>query len=666
MVGGRGYWSQQQVADLRHWLSALANPLDELAVYCVLASPLAGLSLDAVALIGLEARAAKRDPWWVLRDAFGKPGASAAQEGVRHETSDVRTERDEPPLAELLPAADRRRAASFVALFESERRAAPQVSLETLIDRAVTKTGYDTHILSLPAGTRRMANVRKLMRMAREYEADEGRDLRGFIDALAERDILQTREGEAPLEAEALDAVRLMTVHRAKGLEFPVVCLADLGKDGREDDGSLRISDDGSLGLRLASIGGGSVDSAKLERIKAEQKTAGEAEERRIFYVAVTRAQQHLVLSGAVDLEQMPEPDELKEPMRWVLRGFCPSAAEATEPTGVHQDEREGRPVRVRFTRLTPAGADALLPAADRVPARAEPETVGGVRQPELGLAALPAPRALPVSRLSYTGLEDYRRCSYRFYLEKALRLPAVDPPFVAEPLPERGIGPLLRGTLVHQLLERLDFRRPLVPSEADVTALGEAHGVTLSAEELADLRDMVERFTGSALRERIARARRVRTELPFAYTLEPPGAGGRSVLVNGVVDVHAAGDDHGLLVVDYKSDPLDGRDPAELTASNYSTQRLVYALAGLRAGAARVEVVHCFLEQPDRPAAAAYEKADAGGLEAELLQLARGVVEGRFEPTAEPHAELCATCPGRAALCSWDEEHTLSVRTPA
>ena len=76
-----------------------------------------------------------------------------------------------------------------------------QVSLETLIDRAVTLTGYDRHLLALPGGPRRMANVRKLMRMAREYEADEGRDLRGFIDAVAERDVAQAREGEAPLES---------------------------------------------------------------------------------------------------------------------------------------------------------------------------------------------------------------------------------------------------------------------------------------------------------------------------------------------------------------------------------------------------------------------------------------------------------------------------------
>src|SRR5215204_1988295 len=177
VVGGRGYWGQQQVADLRHWLAALANPLDGLALYSVLASPLAGLSLDAVALIGLQARRSRWDPWRIVRE----------------------------PTEELvgsLPDGDRPKLRAFVERFDAERRIAGQVSLETLIDRAVTLTGYDRHLLALPGGTRRMANVRKLMRMARQYEADEGRDLRGFIDAVAERDVIQTREGEAPLEAE--------------------------------------------------------------------------------------------------------------------------------------------------------------------------------------------------------------------------------------------------------------------------------------------------------------------------------------------------------------------------------------------------------------------------------------------------------------------------------
>jgi RecB family exonuclease len=331
----------------------------------------------------------------------------------------------------------------------------------------------------------------------------------------------------------------------------------------------------------------------------------------------------------------------MKEPMRWLLPGF----------SGPH----------VSVTELRPARVDDLLPAADRTPEEAPVEAAGGDVQPELELGTLPAPRALPVSRLSYSGLEAYRRCSYRFYLERALRLPPVERPFAPEAGPDPGLGPLLRGTLVHELLERVDFDRPEAPAEADVAALIEGHGAAVRPEEVADLRDMVARFAGSALRERIAGALRVRTELPFAFTLAPPGAAGRSLLVNGVVDVHAREPDR-LLVVDYKSDALEGRDPAELTAESYATQRLVYALAGLRGGAERVEVVHCFLERPEQLASATYTAADADRLEAELLELAAGVVDGRFEPSPTPNLELCGDCPGRAALCSHPEEVTLQI----
>ncbi|HEY1273810.1 MAG TPA: UvrD-helicase domain-containing protein [Thermoleophilaceae bacterium] len=648
VVGGRGYWGQQQVADLRHWLAALANPLDELSVYSVLASPLVGASLDAVALVGLAARESRRDAWWTLRD--------------------------DAELRERLPERDRSRIADFVTRFEAERRAAPQVSLETLIDRAVTVTGYDRHVLSLPAGDRRMANVRKLMRVAREYEADEGRDLRGFIDFVGERDLIQEREGEAPLEAEDLDAVRLMTVHRAKGLEFPVVCVADLGKDGREDYGALRISEDGRLGLRLASMGGGAVDTERLERLREEQRIADEAEERRIFYVAATRAQEHLILSGATDLQKRREPEPLDEPMRWAWRSFC-AGLPAEGASGEHVDAWDGREVRVRWTLCTPDTVDEVLPADDRRPARPVPVEANGHAQPMLELGGVPAPRALPVSRLSYSALQAFKRCSYRFYLQRALGLPGGDRLRIgADPGPEATVEPaveepraadelpaLLRGTLVHELLERMDLRSAEPPAREEVEAALERHGVDVRVEDVADLSGMAAAFARSRLRERLGGARRVRTELPFAFTLSPPGARGRTLLVNGVVDVHAVEEDGGTLILDYKSDRLDGRDPREVGAEDYGIQRLVYALAALRAGAPKVDVIHCFLERPDEPAVATYEAADADRLEAELLALARGVVEGSFVPTSEPSRDLCADCPGQPALCSWEPDRTLS-----
>ncbi len=647
VVGGRGYWSQQQVTDLRHWLAALANPLDALALYSVLASPLVGVSLDAVALVGLEARATKRDPWHVLR------------------------ERDD--LLVQLADVDRRRIEKFVRVFEAQRRSAPTVSLETLIDRAVTQTGYDQHVLSLPAGDRRMANVRKLMRMARSYEAEQGRDLRGFIDAVAERDLIAEREGEAPLETEGLDAVRLMTVHRAKGLEFPVVCVADLGKDGREEAGALRISDDGQIGLRLASLGAGAVDTEELERIKLAQREADEAEERRIFYVAATRAEEHLVLSGATDLEALPPAKALAEPLRWVWRAFCPELP-GEGASGVHEGSYDGRPLRVGWQRLTPATLDELLDADDRRPVRPSPVEAGGGEQARLDQGAPPAPRALPVSRLSYSGLAAYKRCSYRFYLERALGLPggrALEPGALGVPaLDDQPLGtaeaaesdelsPLLRGSLVHALLEHVDFRRPAVPSAAEVGTLIESFGAGARDVDVADLRDMVERFLATELSARLGRARRVRVELPFAFTLAPPSARGRTLLLNGFLDV-LADEPHGALIVDYKSDRLEGRDPQRLVDEDYGAQRLVYALAALRAEAERVEVAYALLERPDEPIATLYAAADAPRLEHELLELASGVVGSRFAPTEAPHFELCADCPGQPALCTHEPQATL------
>ena len=658
VLGGRGYWSQQQVADLCAYLAALANPLDELALHSVLASPLGGVSLDALVMVAAAARDASWDIWRVVEavaaavaGAAGTPGAVPA-EGTPAAVAALATE---------LPPADARALQDFARRFSAERAAAPRVSLETLIDRAVTGSGYDRAILAMPAGERRMANVRKLMRMAREFEADEGRDLRAFIDFVAERDLIAEREGQAPLEAEALDAVRLMTVHRAKGLEFPVVCVADLGKAGREDDSALRISDDGRVGIRLASIGGGAIDSSQLAGIREREKLEDEEEEKRIFYVAATRAQEHLVLSGATDLVKLPSEGPLEEPMRWIWRGLAPGLADfgtREQACGSY----EGREVRVRCEVLRPEAVDELLPAADRQPVAAGPEPPGLDALQAPALAAVPVPDAMAVSRLSYSSLERYKRCGYRFYLEHALGLPRAEVPSSASEAagrqsPDRLPG-LVRGSLVHLLLERLDFDRLASPEVSEVAQLIESAGHPVRHEDVAELIAMVDAFAGSALSDRIAAAERVRAELPFAFTLD---TGGRSLLVNGVVDIHAAESAGGILIVDYKSDRLGESDPAALTEAFYSTQRLVYALAALRSGAPGAEVAYVFLERPDEPVSASFTAADAPDLERRLLELVQGVVAGRFEPTDRPHRGLCADCPGQAALCSWPPERTLA-----
>jgi hypothetical protein len=113
--------------------------------------------------------------------------------------------------------------------------------------------------------------------------------------------------------------------------------------------------------------------------------------------------------------------------------------------------------------------------------------------------------------------------------------------------------------------------------------------------------------------------------------------------------------------VVDYKSDRLGELTPAEATDAYYSTQRVVYALAALRSGADQVEVAYCFLERPGDLVSTIYTADDEPELERRLVELAAGVVEGRFEPSSEPHRRLCGDCPGRDGLCSWGPEKTLA-----
>jgi ATP-dependent helicase/nuclease subunit A len=603
VIGGRGYWSHPQVLDLVAYLRALANPRDEEALYNVLASPVVGVSRDALVVLAAAAREAERDPWWVLREAAG--------------------------LLDELGESDREALGRFTMWFAAERADASRHPVEELIDRALERSGYDLAILAVPGGRRRLANVRKLMRLAREHELSAGRDLRAFLDQLTTGEGSDARESEAPVEGEALDAVRLMTIHRAKGLEFEVVCLADLGRTPRFSAELMQLGRDGRFGVRIGQPGTGRREPALAHQALREERMQEQAdEERRLMYVAMTRARERLIVSGAARLDRWPEGNG-GAPIGWLGPALVPDLCSTPAVS------------------LTLVGeSDGLVDVASRPQEFESPARGDGT------LRRIERPGSV-VEVLSYSSLGQYRRCAYRFYVERVLGVPP------RSPAREGGEGAPVswsgteRGVVVHGLLERLDFRRPLPPSPAMIAAACERAGIAAASDEQAgELAAIVGSFAQSGLCARLGLASEVRREQRFGFLLDD------GVLITGALDVLARERD-GMLVVDYKSDRLEGADPAEIVAREYAIQQLIYALAVLRSGAEAVEIVYVFLEDPDALVSAAFTRADLPSLESELGRLTEGVLSGVFPVAGAPHRGLCEGCPAEGGLCSWPLEMT-------
>ena len=374
-----------------------------------------------------------------------------------------------------------------------------------------------------------------------------------------------------------------------------------------------------------------------------EERLAAEArEERRLFYVAMTRARERLILSGAAKLDAW---DAERSPMGWiapavegagvVARGVV---ADDGEPASVARDAAadDGEPASV-----------APVPAAP-TPVLDHDGDLGSIstRSPWTPWPRRPDPRC---RALSYSSLGDYERCGYRFYAERVLGLPPLPEPPAPRPSALESLSGIERGTLVHALLERLDFRRPVAPTEARSREAQRAP----SAAEAKQIGALIERFAGSEICGRLSAATDVRREERFAFLLD------EQVLVNGVLDVIAREPGGAMLVVDYKTDRLEGADPRELLESHYATQRLVYALAALRAGRRAGRGRALFLERPQRPGHGRFTRDQAPALERELTALAAGVLAREFTVTEAPHRGVCSGCPAEGGLCSWPLEMT-------
>jgi ATP-dependent exoDNAse (exonuclease V) beta subunit len=640
VVGGRGYWSQQQVADACALLAAIANPLDDQALFGALASPACGVAPDTLWL--LRAAAGPRRHVWPAVELLAGRGE---------------TELERPDALERIPAAEQARLRSFAAALAGLRERAPRLALAELIDAAVTVTGYDLAVLMRPAGEARFANVRKLMRLAAEFESREGRDLRGLLDFLAARSEADA-DAQAATAIEGHDGVRIMTVHSAKGLEFDVVAVPDLARSLLAGSGTplLPIGRDGEaprVGMQLRRLGAASVNLYSYGELRDEGRRRDAEEELRLFHVAATRARERLLLSGVVK----PEPGG-----ETTLR--TPVVERIVDAFGIERERNSSFVVPAPLPRPGLEASFEPVEIAVRVnlasPERAAELTGrrsvdGGV--PDLGEGQAPlverrAP-AVPSRPLSYTAIDAYEDCGYRFHMERVLDLGERGRHLnrYANQMSTASETRAARGAAVHSLLEwsqAHDWREPDEGlARRHIAAAGLDAGVPAI---LGEVLEPVRAWLGSPLLEERVRvaAATARAEAPLLLDIA-------GTILRGSIDLLVERGAGAPLVVDYKTDRLGSAAPAE-RARKYAAQRDVYALAVAAAlGVPEVEVAYVFLERPDEPVVATLGPDEMEAGRQRLRETIERIAGGEFAPAPPERRDwaLCDGCPALRGLCS-------------
>ncbi len=528
-VAGKGYYDRQEVWDVLNLLRALYNPADNLSLAAALRSPLFGLSDDALLALRLvrDAQGAVLPLW----DALDQP--------------------------EAVPADEVEVAAFARDTLRDLRRKAGRVPVADLLRRALEATGYLAVLTGLPDGARRRGNVEKLVEKA---ETSGRLTLSAFTQYLSDRS--EAREGEAVLENEG--AVQLMSVHKSKGLEFPLVALVDTaysrsgGAEGLVNGRGCKVYDDETNQYvatfayrRAAELAGGREQAERL----------------RLLYVAATRAQDYLLVSGQVKLNAagtLTAGGWLGHLLDLLtLREVAPQGAQTvTYPWG---EAQVAFPAWIDRVDDPPENADDWQPAA----AGAVPRLLRPVS------AEIPL-RSLTATQIAYLGSAVHAGEQRAYYVERWRRSAYHDAPTHIDAV-VRSV-PKKVGEIVHRAL-----RWPL-PSDAGELAellrryAWEEHVVDELAnrEVVKRALQLLEQIRRSEVFAEIDRALQVHREVPFVYQ-----SGAHTI--HGVIDLLLQGADGRWRIIDYKTNWLGGAvTDAQLAdyTRRYHVQMGVYAAA--------------------------------------------------------------------------------------
>jgi ATP-dependent exoDNAse (exonuclease V) beta subunit len=562
LVGGKSFHEREEVESLRTALAAIEWPDDELSVFGTLRGALFAFGDDV--LLDYRARAGRFHPFRPLAAADDVPDPLRDVAAALTLLRDLHAKRNQRPVA-----------ATIASLLEASRAHA---------------------IFALrPSGDQALANVQYVGELARQYEAGGGLSFRGFVERLRD-EAEETRAAEAPILEEGSDGVRLMTVHKAKGLEFPVVVLVDIGAELSRDRASRWVDTEG----RRCAVSLAGWAPAELRQHEPLEVARDEAEGVRVAYVAATRARDLLVVCAAGDL---PCPGWV-EPLNAALYPPEDRRREAQREawaTGFGHDTTLDRTDTIPFTSMQP-GIHVFEGNETYAVTWWDPARLDLDRQPSFGLrreeliAKDAAPGAVDAGLEAFArwrvareaAVEQGSRASHRVVTVRARAAqlaetalapgaaPGATPDVRVEVLPRpAGIAAagVRFGALVHAVLA-------LVPFDADATAVAAVaaqQARVLGADAMET--DGASRVVAAALAHpaftpmrTAAAAGGLRREVPVALA-EPDGP-----LVEGVVDA-AFEDGNRWVVVDFKTDA----DPAEALEA-YTGQVRLYAQAIARA----------------------------------------------------------------------------------
>jgi ATP-dependent helicase/nuclease subunit A len=545
-VAGKGYYDRQEVWDVLNLLRALDNPADNLALAAALRSPLFSLSDDALLALRLNAHGGGSPSLWqALAHPHYVPPDEVETVAFARET-----------LAAL-------------------RRMAGRVTIAELLRAALERTGYLAVLTGLPDGRRKRSNVEKLLEKA---ETSGRITLSAFTQYLKDMSENEAREGEAAFESEG--AVQLMTVHKSKGLEFPLVVLVDSSYERRGGAGDLvsgwacRVYDPDENKLVPTYA------SRRAERINRLRETA---ERRRLLYVAATRAQDYLMISGQV-AAKAGKPLSAKGWLAWVLDAL--DVPRDLTPENVRLAQVWGD-VQVHFPAPLSLEADDLpeTPFAERdaQPAREDASLVAAAPL----LAAVPQQTDAPARTLAAFHLADLGSVLYadeaerRFYLDRWRRGVFHDAPSRLDPV--RLTSAIKLGEIVHRAVkdtvlastEATRERLRRYAWEEGVVEEGEnALAVSLAY-------DLLLRVRQSDVFGWAARAQAVYRDVPFVYQMNGQATVQRTI--HGTIDLLLLDETGQWRLVDYKTGWLGASvsaDELQDHARRYHFQAGVYAAA--------------------------------------------------------------------------------------